>query len=247
MTRPVACLLVAPFCLAVAAFAQTNGDVNAVLDRVEARGRTIDDIRCQVLYTVEDRVAADLVKRNGAITFKKKDPNPLFMITFVKTVQDGVVSRQRFWYLFDGRWFHEAQERSKSIIKRDVAPPGTEIDLFSIENAPFPVPFGQKKAEVLRHFDVAFGPAAEAPDNTDHLVCTPKPDSRVAKDYSRLEFFVDRTLDLPRRIVMTSRDRAKITTAEFPDLSDDSINKGLADSEFRLPPETKKYSVAVDE
>ncbi len=247
MRRPASCLLAASFLLIGPVAAQPAGDVNTVLEQVEARGKTIDEIRCSVVYTVEDRVAADVVKRYGEITFRRADPNPLFMITFVKTVQDGILSRKRFWYLFDGRWFYEAQERSKSIIKRDVAPPGTTIDLFSIENAPFPIPFGQKKDEVLKHFEVAFGSGADALENTDHLVCTPKRGSRVANDYSKIEFFVDRQLHLPRRIVMTSEDRAKITTADFPKLSENSINVELPDSVFRLPPETNNYSVAVDE
>jgi outer membrane lipoprotein-sorting protein len=247
MRRPAFWLLAAPFCSIAPVAAQPARDVNAVLEQVEARGQDIEDIRCDVVYAVEDRVAADVVKRYGEIIFKRADPNPLFMIAFVKTVQDGILSRKRFWYLFDGRWFYEAQERSKSIIKRDIAPPGTKIDLFSIENAPFPIPFGQKKEQVLKHFEVAFGAGAEALENTDHLVCTPKRGSRVANDYSKLEFFVDRRLHLPRRIVMTSEDRAKVTTADFPNLSEESINVELPDSAFQLPPETKKYSVAVDE
>ena len=46
------------------------GDVEAVLDRVEARGQSIRDIRCTVVYTVEDRIAADMVTRYGEIIYR---------------------------------------------------------------------------------------------------------------------------------------------------------------------------------
>lgn len=221
--------------------------VETILERVEARGQSVNDIRCKVVFTVVDRIADDKVERQGEIIYKKKSPNPLFMITFNKTVQEGVVKREKFWYLFDGRWFIEATERARSIIKRDIAPPGTEIDLFSIEKAPFPIPFGQKKDDILAHFDVTFGAGGkDLAEETDHLICTPKQDSRMARDYHRLEFFVCRSLHLPRRIVMTTQDGAKITTADFPDLSTRSINTKLADSLFRMPPETKKYAVSVE-
>lgn len=222
-------------------------DVEAILDRVETRGAEVHDLRCKVVYTVEDRVSDDTVRREGVIRFKKQSPNPIFFITFDKTIQEGTVKRKKIWYLFDGRWFYEASQRSKTIIKRDLAPPGTKVDLFSIEKAPFPIPFGQKKAEILEHFEVTIGPGVKnGPTDTDHLICVPKADSRLAGDYSKMEFFVSRSLGLPVRIVMTANPPDKITTAEFPDLSSESLNTNLPDSTFRLPPETKKYAVVEE-
>ncbi|NOT01665.1 MAG: hypothetical protein HOP29_13670 [Phycisphaerales bacterium] len=222
-------------------------DVEAVLDRVEARGRTVNDLKCRVIYTMEDRVTADVTRREGEILFKRETPNPRFFISFDKTIQDGIASPSRYWYLFDGRWFHEANQKTKSIIKRDIAPPGTEIDLFSIDNAPFPIPFGQRKDQILKHFEVSPGDgAAGAPPDTDHLICIPRESSRLAAQYSRMEFFVSRTVDLPVRTVMVSRDGASVTRADFPDLSADSINRGLDELSFRLPLETSGYAVSVE-
>ncbi len=248
MCRVIGMVLLVGWICPATSWGEPPNVIEAVLDRVEVRGRTVDDIRCKVKYTVEDRIAADTVERYGDLVYKRENPNPLFMITFVKTVQEGTVKREKAWYLFDGRWFVEATQRSKSIIKHDVAPPGTDIDLFSVEKAPFPIPFGQKKDDILKSFEVTLGPAGEGPlKNTDHLVCTPRKGSRVSRDYSKLEFFVSRSLDLPIRIVMTTRDRAKKTTADFLDLSAGLINTGLTDSAFALPKETRGYAVSVDQ
>ncbi len=229
------------------ASAQEPASVETILERVEARGDAIEDIRCAVEFREEDRITDDVTKRSGTILFKRKKPNPIFLITFVKTVQAGQVHRKKLWYRFDGRYLYEALERSKSIIKRDYAPPGTEIDLFDMEKAPFPIPFGQKKDEILKHFDVVIGPGGQgAPADTDQLICTPKPTSKFAKDNSKVEFYVSRALHLPVRIVMTSNPPDKELTADFPDLSTGSINTNLDDSSFALPRETKKYTTAEE-
>lgn len=117
----------------------------------------------------------------------------------------------------------------------------------SIDKAPFPIPFGQKKAEILEHFNVTLAPPAPGDrENTDHLVCIPKPDSKLAKDYSKLEFFVSRSLHLPVKIVMTANPPDRITTAEFPDLTSASLNANLPDARFQQPKETKRYAVAEE-
>ena len=222
-------------------------DVESILERIEDRGAGVNDLRCRVIYMVEDRIADDKVIREGEILYKKKEPNPVFMITFTKTIQEGTVSRLKSWWLFDGRWLYEAKQRSKSIIKRDLAPSGERIDLFDLEKAPFPIPFGQKKDKILANFDVRLGPGgANAPPDTDHLICTPKPEGRFAKDYTKVEFFVDRSLNLPTKIVMTENPPDKVITATFPDLSNGSLNTNLADSIFRLPRETKRYAVETE-
>ncbi len=220
--------------------------VEQILDRIEARGDSIEDIRCRVVFSEEDRITEDTTLRTGTIAFKRRKPYPIFLITFDKVVQDGRVSRTRSWYYFDGRYFFEAKERSKSIIKRDLAPPGTELDLFSIDKAPFPIPFGQKKAEILANFDVVLGSPAEDMPTAKHLICTPKPTSRFVRQYERVEFFVAPGLNLPRRIIITANPADKVMTADFPDLSTGSINAGLRDKDLHLPRDTSTYTVAEE-
>ncbi len=221
--------------------------VERILDRLEARGKTVSEIDCEVVYRVTDLISDDVRKNTGRVLFRKMEPNPQFLVTFEKTVFDGQVNLKKSWHLFDGRFLFEASQRSRSIIKRDVAPPGTELDLFSIDKAPFPMPFGQKKAEILKHFDVRLGECGkDAPADTDRLVCTPKAGSKLAADYSVMEFFVSRKLSLPVRIVMTDKPGDKIITADFPNLSDGNLNTGLDVGRFKLPDETRTYTPATE-
>lgn len=240
-----------PVLLAMQDAAPVAGDgaarVDEVLTRLEARGDEVRDIRCAVKYEEEDRL--NLTKRTkiGQVLYLVTEPNPLFYIRFDRTAVDDVLGK-REWYLFDGTWFYQAVERTRTVTKQRIAKEGERIDLFDIETAPFPMPFGQKKEKILASFDVTLAAAASGPlENCDHLVCVPKAESRMARDYAKLEFFVDRELHLPRRIVITRSGAQQVTVADFPDLSSASINPGLSREEFRPAEEWKGYAVVEED
>jgi len=225
-----------------------DAQIQAILERMEAAGETVNDLRCQVEYAVEDLIGLSQFTKFGLILYKRTRPNPIFFITFDKMHEGGIVTRKKEWYLFNDRWLLEAKEAGASIIRREVIREGQTVDLFSLEKAPFPIPFGQRKDEILRHFRVTLVPPEQAdPKDTDHLVCTPRSGSKLAEQYSRLDFFVSRPLHLPTRIIAYEADpdgeSSKIITAIFPDLTDRSLNSGLSADAFDLPPETAKYQV----
>ncbi len=236
------------FCAVVAAAEPQQDRIDLILQRLEDRGSTVNDLKCKVEYTVEDLLADDKFTKFGEIRYKKKEPNPVFYIYFEKMHQAGLVNRKKEWYIFDGRFLWEVKEAAKNKIKHEVVKPGETIDLFDIEESPIPIPFGQKKDQIQRNFVVVLvAPTEGDPPNTDHLVCKPKPDSRLSKDFERLEFFVSRDLHLPVRMVSVERGGNQINTAVFPDLSAGSINSELPDSAFDLPREARKWKTVEAE
>ncbi|MFH0982382.1 MAG: hypothetical protein V2A79_12695 [Planctomycetota bacterium] len=219
-------------------------EIDAILTQLEKKGDEIQDLRCKLEYRIDDRINLDELTKYGTILFKRAQPHDMFLIHFHKLVQDDVPTEMKEWYLFKNRWFWEAKQRSASIIKREIVAPGDKVDLFDVETAPFPVPFGQKKDHILKNFMVSLPPPAKGdPDNTDHLACVPKPQTPLAKDFAKLEFYVSRETHLPMKIVATELDGKKVTTATFADVV---LSAGLTDKDFGEPPEWKKYSVVEE-
>jgi hypothetical protein len=139
-------------------------------------------------------------------------------------------------------------ERLRQVTKQEIARPGERKDFFDIEKAPFPLPFGQKKETILRNFDVTIvSPKDDAPPNTDHLVCVPKPESHVYRDYDKVEFFILRDVHLPSRVVVTKDDGLVVNTADFPDLSSKSINAGVSKKDFAKPKAWRGYEEVIEE
>ena len=221
--------------------------VDEILTQLQHRSDDLKDIRCEVRFVEDDRLNLTQRIKSGEILFLMTKPNSRFLIYFQKTESDGVLGKQE-WYLFDGQWLYQAVERTTQVTKQEVAQPDKEFDLFDLEKAPFPLPFGQKRETILRNFDVTLVPPAPGdPADTDHLICIPKTDSRLYRKYDRLDLFVHRDMHLPSRIVVTKNDKLEINTADFPDLSEKSINAGVKLKDFEKPAAWKKFKEVVEE
>lgn len=220
--------------------------IDAILTRVEKARDGLTDLRCGVRYVEDDRI--NYVKRTkfGRISMLMAQPNPLFMVYFERTEVDGMVGK-REWYLFDGRWLYEAVERVAQVTKREIADEGERLDFFDIEKAPFPLPFGQKKETMRRHFDISLAPPQSSdPPESEHLVCIPKADSTMKTKYDRLDIWVLPGIDMPGRVVVTRENGQEIKTADFLELTSRSINLGLSAKEFVPQPEWKSYKEVVE-
>jgi len=224
-----------------------NARVDEILTQLQHRSDDLKDIRCEVRFVEDDRINLTQRTKFGEIRFLMTKPNPHFLIHFQKTEADGVLGKQE-WYLFDGQWLYQAVERTAQVTKQEVARPDKEFDLFDLEKAPFPLPFGQKRETILRNFDVALAPPAPGdPANSDHLICIPKADSRLYRKYEQLDLFVHHDIHLPRRIVVTKNDGLEVNTADFPDLAEKSINSGVKARDFERPAAWKKFKEVVEE
>ncbi len=221
--------------------------IDDILTNLQKRSDGLEDIRCKVRFVEDDQVNLSKQTKWGQILFMMAEPNPNFLIHFEKSEVDGVLGKQE-WYLFDGRWLYQTLERIKQVTKQEVVRPGEKVDFFDLEKAPFPLPFGQKKETILHNFDVTLVPPTKGdPPNTDHLVCIPKPESHLYREYNKLEFFILKDVHLPSRVVVTKDEALVVNTADFPDLSAKSINAGVKKSDFAAPKAWKAYDLVVEE
>lgn len=243
---------------AEAATAAAEAAAVDVLARFEAAGKDVRTIRCAVEYITDDRLNIAVTRKSGTILFKRGEPHPMFLIAFDKTVSDDIVLRDKEWWLFRDRWLWEGKSKSGTIIKREILAPGEQRDLFRLEDSPIPMPFGQSKDDVLRNFKVRLMPPQMGdPAETDHLYCVPR-EGKLAKEYTRLEYYVSKRTNLPVRIVAEDANGSKVSIAEFRDPSDDpakpasaplsarSINVDAPDGAFVLPAETQGYHVTTE-
>lgn len=217
--------------------APIDPEVEKILDRLEKRGDTVSDLTCKVNQDMKGLTVGELIRKEGDLKYLhgSDNNNPRFYIHFSKILQDDFPLKPE-WYVFDGRWFIEAKESVKQVIRREIVHPGEKLNLFSVENSPFPLPFGQKKAEILRNFDVKLVPPdPKDPPGSKHLLCIPKPGTQKEQEYREIHFYIDPKLDLPVKIVAYRKTGDKVSeihTVTFPDLTNKSINKGLPTSDF---------------
>lgn len=219
--------------------------VDAILTALEARSNGLRDIRCKIKFIEEDQLNLTTRTKEGEILFRMAEPNPQWAMYFSYTEVDGTPYKKQ-WYLFDGRWLYQAFERTEQVTQQEIARAGEKRDMFDLDEAPFPVPFGQKKDKILRNFDVTLAVAKKGdPPGCDHLVCIPKKDSRLAEKYASVEFFILRDLHLPIRVIVTKKGKYEVMQADFPGLSEESINVGLTANDFAERDEWKSFDRVI--
>ncbi|HEX9816740.1 MAG TPA: hypothetical protein VGB18_07150 [Candidatus Thermoplasmatota archaeon] len=205
----------------------TTPAVEAILDRLEAKGAAVDDLECSLTLEIQDPRTFELAVKTGKLLYRREEPNALFFVYFNKLEEGGARKNRKEWHLFDGRWYIEAREATKTVIKREIVGEGETLDPFELGKGPFPLPFGQSKAEILKHFRVELVPPNGDPAKvtSDHLKCMPRRSSPRAREYKELHFHVDRDLELPVKIVSHARKDGKTISATFTKLE---TNVGLA-------------------
>ena len=227
-------------------------EVEAVLDRLERADAELMDLRAKVRYSVLQLVKAnkddpeDVQHYIGAIKFLKQPEPTQFFIHFEKRIVDNKwVNNAKQWFIFDGEWLTTAKENGKTVEREQIVQPGEKSEFYKLGKGPFPLPFGQTKDDVLEHFYVQLvPPSKDDPKSTDHLICTTKPDSSLAKQFKQIDLFVsnDAKSGLSGLAIKIIAENVKDQTRETITFSEIRRNKGLRrDKDFALPSFTKKW------
>jgi len=207
--------------------------IDRILDRLERKGDTVDSIEAAIEFTKIDPALDETQEYKGILRFKQAKPNPRFFIRFDEHKQDKVVKKKKQWHVFDGQWYIETRDDSNVITKRQMVRPGEALEVFKLGRGPFPLPFGQKKADILNLFSVALAPPGpKDPPQTDHLACTPLPNTDLAKKYATVHLYIDRTLDLPMRVQTVEKEEEKEIIASFSSIR---LNTGMVTSQLDMP------------
>lgn len=130
-----------------------------------------------------------------------------FAIDFDQLVVDGRARNDRQTFVFDGRYLLETFPTQKQYIRRHIVGPDQVRNPLRIGEGPFPIPVGQRKADLLARFDVSVAaPLADAPTsdqlrrilfNCTQLVLVPKPGTDQAKAFKIIRLWYRTTDMLP--------------------------------------------------
>lgn len=223
--------------------------VDRILDRLETRD--VRDLHARIRWEIAYPLDEDVDARLGELWYREDEPTPKFKAHFRERItgnrSDKGLDEQ---HLFDGRYLIELNSAGKTVTRREVRRPDDKSNPFKLGEGSFPVPFGQKKADILREFDVArVAEVKSARADADQLRLTPKPGSAMARDFQSLDFWVareGRLAGLPVKVSMTrlsgTGEVASITTVTFDDVE---LNGGLGAGVFRI--ETPPGYLEIDE
>jgi len=208
-------------------------DVVEVLDKMDAAGRDFKTVRSKFDYELNQTAYEDITKRKGNLAYVA--PN-LLRFEFTDRPQET--------FVFDGRVLYHKKDATKQLIVWELRlPTEPQVESLELGKTPFPLPFGQKKEQVLKFFTAARDAKEEAADSQKRavLALAPKKGTELAKDYKKVLLWVDAKTWLPTRArLLDSSDN--ITTVDFRDIE---INKDIDAKQFTRPSVPQEWEVVM--
>ncbi len=115
------------------------------------------------------------------------------------------------------------------------------MESLELGKTPFPLPFGQRKEEVLKQFTVTRDAEEEKTDKDKRtvLVLVPKPDTPLARDYTKILLWIDSKTSLPTRVRLFDPSENRTTF----DFSDVEINKNVDAKMFTRPDVPQNWEI----
>lgn len=210
--------------------AQAN--IDAILDGLELRGQNLQSLRADVTLTETDIALGGEISRSGWFALQNRpDGSTRAHINFDRKKVDLKASSERIEYMLDGGKLIDRNYARKKQATRAILRPGEKMNLLKLGEGPFPLPIGQKRADVLEQFDVQrIDPANDDPPGTVHLQLTPKDRTALARKFKTIDTWVAN--DLPVRIKTLDRNG---NTERTTDLANIQINAAMKDADFELP------------
>lgn len=224
--------------------------LDEILTRLESQkvASLAAEVSWQQQYVID--LPEDATTKIGRIWYQDVKPVARFVIHFTRSIASGRRDTLDERHMFDGEWYTEMQSRSKSFVRQQVRRATDPGDPYRIGQGVFPLPFGQKKEDIVREFVAALvDPLPADPPDTDHVRLTPRPGTRIGEVYGQMDFFVSRRGDLaglPIRVRVAKKDGAGKVNATITITFDDvRLNTGVEDSVFDLQP-PDGYQVTVE-
>lgn len=225
-----------------------------LLERLEEAAGDLHTFTAEIIYENWDDFLERREIRQGEIIYQI-DPDTdakNFAILFESlTINQRRQTRLRH-YVFRDRWLAEIDHEAKQFIKRELVPPGRQLDPLKLGEGPVPLPIGQPKEEVLKRFEVSLidPPGEEIPllrglKNVDGLRLVPREGTPEAKEYQRIELYYDRTTNLPVgiNVIEINDDRKTVRLGNLqrnPELTDTQTAKLSIDE-----PDPRDWSIDI--
>jgi len=208
-------------------------EVAEVLDKMDAIGKQFKTIRSRFDYELNQTLYEDIKKRKGELYYQA--PNHL-RFEFTDKPQET--------FTFDGRTlFHKNDATRQLIIYELRLPSEPPVDSLELGKTPFPLPFGQHKDAVLKHFGVSRDAKEEAADKEKRavLILEPKKDTPLEKDYTKILLWVDTKTWLPTRAKLYDTSKNETTV----DFHHTESNKDTDAKLFERPDVPKDWEVVT--
>lgn len=180
--------------------------VESVLERLNHSTQKLKSYQCQIEYEVRQPLFESRSLRKGVLYYQRCGEKSKLRINFNTLKQDDEKEKRYIEeYIFDGIWLTHIDHQLKQVKKRQLAEPNDPAEAFDLVSQDFPI-IGFTKVEDLRkEFEIELVEQKQGKaSTTTQLHLKVKPGSLYKDDYTAINFWIDKKLSLPAKIVARS-------------------------------------------
>lgn len=173
------------------------------LDKATAE---LKSYQCRVEYLFSQPLFESKTLRKGALYYQKSSKGSKLRLNFETLAQDDEKERKYLeHYIFDGVWLTHINFDLKEVKRRQLAEPNEPADALELASRDFPIIGFSDTQELKKEFDIELVEQDEAEaQGLIHLRLKVKPDSIYKDDYTVIDFWIDKKLHLPAKIIAIS-------------------------------------------
>jgi len=186
-----------------------NTDVNSI-DSIlqQLRGKTsgLQSYQCSIKYLFSQPLLESQTLKTGVLYYDKSGDQSKLRINFETLKQDDEPEKKYIeHYIFDGQWLTQIDYQIKQVKRRQLAEPNEPVDAFELARRNFPIIGFTKTEELKEQFEITLAePNKNEPAELVLLHLKVKPESIYKDDYKTVDFWIDKRLSLPAKIIAVS-------------------------------------------
>ena len=176
------------------------------LKKLRQRTEELTSYECVIEYLFSQPLLESKTLRKGHLYYQKFGKKTKLRINFETLQQDDYNPEEyQEQYIFDGVWLTILDYRIKTAKLIQQAEPNEPVNAFELARRNFPIIGFSSIKDLKKDFEI--GPVEEQKTEEGNFVkfhLEVKPGSVYEEDYETVDFWVDKSLDLPAKIVTTT-------------------------------------------
>jgi len=183
-----------------------GADVNSVdgiLRNLSRRTAELKSYQSQIEYRFIQPLFESETRRKGVLYYAKFNGKSKLRINFQTLKQDDEAEQKYIeQYIFDGVWLTHIDYQIKEVKRYQKAEPNEPVDAFELVSKNFPIIGFSKVEDLKKEFEIELIERQKSgSENFVRLHLKVRRDSIYKDDYTSIDFWIDKKLYLPAKIV----------------------------------------------
>jgi outer membrane lipoprotein-sorting protein len=184
----------------------TKPQVEMVLEQLKKQTSEMKSYQCRIEYKFSQPLLESETLKKGVLYYQKSDGKSALRINFQSLKQDEEEEQKYIeQYIFDGVWLTLIDYQIKEVKRYQKTEPNEPVDAFELVSENFPIIGFSKADDLKKEFEIRLVEQQGGKEKGFiQLHLKVKADSIYKNDYTSIDFWIDKELHLPAKIVAVS-------------------------------------------